>query len=491
VRVAVVTESFLPQVDGVTNSVCRVLEHLYEQGHQALVVAPAPGPLSGGRMNAPRVYAQAPVLWAPSAPMPGYPQFRFATPWPGLTSALRRFDPDVIHLAAPTGLGAQAAFAAQRLGVPSVAVYQTDIAAFAARYGWSAAERTIWRWLATVHRLAARTLAPSWSAVDALLGAGVQRVARWPRGVDLERFNPSHRDDDLRRQLAPNGEVLVGYVGRLAREKGVELLRAVAQVPGIRLVVVGDGPQRAELSRRLPDAAFLGFQSGAALSAAMASLDVFVHTGRHETFCQAAQEAKASGVPVVAPAAGGLLDVVDHGRTGLHYTPDDPAALRAGVLSLVTDGAARTTMAAAARASVAECGWAAIGAELLGHYRDVLGDAERRGQAGRRRHLDRGSPPERSADGERLGRLGGPRHIERRDGGPPPYLDRPPYPDWLPYPDRLPYPERPWHRDRSGGGDPRRPGPRRGYGAGGDGRGDPDGRGRQERHSEWERTEQR
>ncbi|WP_198144256.1 glycosyltransferase family 1 protein [Frankia sp. EUN1f] len=370
-RVAVVSESFLPQIDGVTNSVCRVLEHLRDTGHEALVIAPAPAPAA--RRTAPRSYAGAPVLWSPSAPMPGYPEFRFATPWTGLPAALREFRPDVVHLAAPAGLGAQAAYAARRLGVPSIAVYQTDIAAFATRYGLALAERTIWRWLATVHRLASRTLAPSWDAVDTLLSEGVQRVARWSRGVDLERFNPEHRDEALRARLAPNGEVLVGYVGRLAREKRVELLVGAAGMPGARLVVVGDGPCRPALARALPEAAFLGFRTGTELSAAIASLDVFVHTGINETFCQAAQEAKASGVAVVGPAAGGLLDVIDHERTGLHYAPGDPVSMRREVLRLVEDAELRTRLSTAARASVAGCTWHAIGEELLGHYRDVLG----------------------------------------------------------------------------------------------------------------------
>lgn len=366
-----VTESFLPQVDGVTNSVCRVLEHLQRRGHRALVVAPAGG--RGARAE-PAEYAGAPVLRAPSAPLPGYPEFRFATPWPRLLGVLEDFGPDVVHLAAPAGLGAQAAFVARRLGVPSVAVYQTDIAGFAARYGLRRAERSIWRWLSTVHRLAARTLAPSWDAVETLTTQGVQRVARWTRGVDLERFNPRHRDDGLRAQLAPGGEVIVGYVGRLAREKRPDLLTALDGLPGIRLVVVGDGPLRPGLERSLGGRAeFLGFLSGQRLSSAVASLDVFVHTGALETFCQAAQEAKASGVPVVAPAAGGLLDVVEHGRTGLHYPALSGPALRERVASLVADEPRRVAMGNAARESVAGCGWAAIGDELLGHYRDVVG----------------------------------------------------------------------------------------------------------------------
>ncbi len=371
VRIAVITESFLPHVDGVTNSVCRVLEHLRHRGHEALVIAPAAGPHAPAAY--PDVYAGAPVLRAPSVPLPGYPTFRVAAPWPRLVGVLADFRPDVVHLAAPAGLGAQSAFAARRLGLASVAVYQTDFAGFAARYGLGQAERTIWRWVATVHRVAGRTLAPSWPAVDMLLRQGVHRVARWARGVDLDRFNPRHRDPGLRRGLAPDGEVLVGYVGRLAREKRVHLLDAVADFPGVRLVIVGDGPMRPTLERQLHRAAFLGFRSGPELSSIMASLDVFVHTGSHETFCQAAQEAKASGVPVVAPAAGGLLDIVEDGRTGLHFTPDSPSALAGQVATLVADTGLRTAMGAAARRSVDGCGWSAIGDELIGHYHDVRG----------------------------------------------------------------------------------------------------------------------
>ncbi|AEH09224.1 MULTISPECIES: glycosyltransferase family 4 protein [Protofrankia] len=370
-RVAVITESFLPHVDGVTNSVCRVLEHLRHRGHEALVIAPAAGTRTPAAY--PDVYAGAPVLRVPSVPLPGYPAFRVATPWPRLVGVLAGFRPDVVHLAAPAGLGAQSAFAAWRLGLPSVAVYQTDFAGFAARYGLAQAERSIWRWVAAVHRLAGRTLAPSWPAVDMLLRQGVHRVARWTRGVDLERFHPRHRDPALRRGLAPGGEVLVGYVGRLAREKRMHLLDAVQDIPGTRLVVVGDGPLRPALQRKLPRAAFMGFRSGTELATIFASLDVFVHTGSHETFCQAAQEAKASGVPVVAPAAGGLLDVVDDGHTGLHFTPDSPAALADRVAALVADTGRRTAMGLAARQSVSGCGWSAIGDELIGHYQDVRG----------------------------------------------------------------------------------------------------------------------
>lgn len=361
-RVAVVTESFLPQVNGVTGSVLRVCEQMARLGHEAVVVAPGRGPTA---------YGAARVLRTPSVPLPGYGAFRLSLPWPGLERTLADLRPDVVHLASPAVLGAHAAVVARRLALPLVAVYQTDLAGFAARYGLRHAETAVWGWLRWLHSQAGRTLAPSRHAVDELRAHGVHRVAHWARGVDLERFSPAHRDEDLRRRLAPDGELLVGYVGRLAHEKQVHLLGALRDVPGVRVVVVGDGPQRGALHAALPQAAFLGFQQGAALSRAFASLDVFVHTGAHETFCQAAQEGLASGLPVVAPAAGGLLDLVEPGRTGALFVPGSGADLRAQVLAVTADPAERQQMGLRARASVLGRGWDVLGDQLLGHYLEV------------------------------------------------------------------------------------------------------------------------
>jgi hypothetical protein len=190
VRVAVVSESFLPAVNGVTNSVLRVLEQFQRTGHRALVIAPGPGP---GR------YAEAEVIRMPSVPLPRYRSFPLGLPSPRIEAILDAFAPDVVHLASPFALGAHAAAAARRLGLPSVAAYQTDVA------GW-----------------------------------------------------------------------LSSY--RLAREKRVSQLAALAGLPGCRLVVVGDGPLRGQLEASLPWARFLGMRTGPELSSIFASLDVFIRT---------------------------------------------------------------------------------------------------------------------------------------------------------------------------------------------------------------------
>jgi phosphatidylinositol alpha 1,6-mannosyltransferase len=363
-RVTIITESFPPDVNGVSNSVARVAEHLRARGHQPLVIAPTPA--SGRRATCGPV--PYPVVRVPSVPMPGYPNFRLGLPSRRIAAALTAHDTDLVHLASPFFLGSIGARTSARLGLPTVAVYQTDVAAYSRMYrlGWG--ERAAWRWLRRVHNSAERTLAPSTAAATTLLSKGIQRVWLWRRGVDAVRFDPRHRSEALRRALAPGGEVLVGYVGRLAAEKRVDLLGPVSRQRGVRVVVVGAGPEGAALRRALPDAVFLGERQGSQLGRIYASLDVFAHTGPFETFGQTVQEALASGLPVVAPAAGGPLDLVDPGRTGYLVPPEDAEALAEAVATLVANPALRRAFGRAARAEVAGRTWTAVGDELIEHY---------------------------------------------------------------------------------------------------------------------------
>jgi phosphatidylinositol alpha 1,6-mannosyltransferase len=365
-RVVIVTESFPPDVNGVAHCALQTARHLVDRGHAPLVVAPATVPGNG-----PDVLAPCPVVRVPSLPLPGYPQVRVALPSRRVAAAIAAHRADIVHLASPFILGVRGMAAAARLGIPAVAVYQTDLAGYARTY-MGAGEAAAWRRIRSVHAAADRTLAPSTAALHDLEAHGVPRVRLWPRGVDTVRFRPDRRDEALRRELAPNGELIVGYVGRLAPEKQVELLAGVCGLEGVRVVVVGDGPSQDHLTEALPGAVFMGRRTGGELGRIFASLDVFVHTGPFETFCQTVQEAMASGLPVVAPAAGGPLDLVDHGRTGLLVPPRDAAAVRDAVWSLATDPAMRAAFGAAGRATVEGRTWAAVGDQLLGHYEDVL-----------------------------------------------------------------------------------------------------------------------
>ncbi|SDP31063.1 phosphatidylinositol alpha 1,6-mannosyltransferase [Pedococcus dokdonensis] len=368
-RVAIVTESFLPYLNGVTTSVCRVVECLRDGGHEVVVIAPRPAPTS---------YAGYAVHGLASVPVR---QFPVGLPLGGeVESLLADFRPDVVHVASPFVLGASALSAADRLDLPTVAVYQTDMPSYLRQHGRGAvgrgAARAAWRWIRRMHELADLTLAPSSATLAELRAHGVPRTALWARGVDAVQFHPGWRLDAgtaaLRRSLAPDGQLLVGYVGRLALEKELHRLAGLTGLAGLRVVLVGDGPTRepdaALLAAAGVDAVFLGRREGDDLARAYAAVDLFVHPGTRETFGQTLQEAAATGLPVVAPARGGPLDLVDHSRTGLLFDPDDPGSLREAVVHLAGDGVKRRAMGAAGRAGVEGRSWAALTGQLLGHY---------------------------------------------------------------------------------------------------------------------------
>lgn len=362
-RVAIVAESFLPNVNGVSNSVLRVLEHLRRTGHEALVIAPD---TPRGEPPADRIHDGIRIHRVPSRMLPAVTSLPLGLPHPRMLRVLRGFDPHVVHLASPALLGYGGLLAARRLGIPTVAVFQTDVAGFAASYGVGFAARAAWEWTRRLHSKADRTLAPSTAAVESLRAHRVPRVHLWARGVDLTGFAPSARDDELRRQWSPQGKPIVGFVGRLAPEKHVERLAVLARRDDLQVVIVGDGIERDTLRALLPTAVFTGELRGPRLAAAYASMDVFVHPGEHETFCQAVQEALASGLPVVAPDAGGPRDLVAPFRTGLLLeVAEFEARLPQAVAHLLGE---RPRYATAARRSVLGRTWPVICDDLLGHY---------------------------------------------------------------------------------------------------------------------------
>lgn len=373
---AIATESFLPSLNGVTTSVCRVAENLREQGHKAMIIAPGP---------APATYAGHVVRTLPAVPVRG---FRAGLPTGAVRRALRDFRPDVVHVASPFLVGARGLHNAETFDLPTVAIYQTDMPNYVRQHGPGAigrgASSLTWEWVRRLHERADLTLAPSRPTLEELREHRIPRTDLWGRGVDTALFRPEWQDDPetlaLKHALAPNGEVLLGYVGRLAPEKELHRLAELAQLPRTRLVLVGEGPSRNELGARLAEAvaassgrpnlppAFLGPRTGADLARAYATFDVFVHTGTKETFGQTLQEAAAAGLPVVAPAVGGPLDLVDHGRSGYLFDPQVRGDLARWVAELVDSPSLRASMGAAGPEMVAHRSWSSLTEQLVGHY---------------------------------------------------------------------------------------------------------------------------
>ncbi|GGA70393.1 GDP-mannose-dependent alpha-mannosyltransferase [Pseudoclavibacter endophyticus] len=372
-RVAVVTESFLPTVNGVTNSVCKVLDHLERRGHEAIVITPAAG--------SPKHYGSFRVHQVPAF---AYRQFPVGLPSPQVQRLIDDFAPDVVHAASPFLLGGQALFAAKLRRVPSIAVFQTDVAGYTKRNRLRAMEDFAWWVIRLIHNSADLTLAPSSASIADLEDAGIGPLERWGRGVDLERYHPRNKltgtSQRLRKRLRADENVIVGYVGRLAPEKQAERLASLRDIPGMQLVVVGDGPSTESVKRALKGMPvhFAGRLSGADLAHAYASFDVFVHTGTEETFGQTLQEAHASGVPVVAPYAGGPIDLIDHGTDGYLFNPrsEGDADLRHWISELVADSDLRARMGEAGRRRVLDRSWERICDELIGHYELVIAERQ-------------------------------------------------------------------------------------------------------------------
>ncbi|MDO5669183.1 MAG: glycosyltransferase family 1 protein [Corynebacterium sp.] len=373
-RVAIVAESFLPNVNGVTNSVLRVLEHLHREGHEAMVIAP------GARDFQEEIhsYLGFEIVRVPTVRMPLIDSLPIGVPNATVTDALREFAPDIIHLASPFVLGAAGAYAARQLRIPAVALYQTDVAGFATKYHLAPLAAAAWEWTRHIHNMCQMTLAPSSLTISELEDHGINNVRHWGRGVDAVRFHPEKRDPALRRQWDRSGrKKIVGFVGRLAAEKGVHRLVSLHGRRDIQLVIVGDGPSRPELESLMPKAVFTGALGGEELARAYASLDLFVHAGEFETFCQAIQEAQASGVPTIGPRAGGPVDLIQERYNGLlldvdTFTRDLPVAAE-WLLHDERHDALRHN----ARTSVQNKTWEALCEQLLGYYDEVIDETRR------------------------------------------------------------------------------------------------------------------
>ena len=239
-------------------------------------------------------------------------------------------------------------------------------------YGFQIANTTLNKFVGRVHSNSDRTLAPSTSACNYLNELGVKEVELWRRGVDSERFSPEKSDEELRKELLGNRQdrTLIGYIGRLAHEKRLEDLISLDEQDDVQLVIVGDGPTRARLERKLPNAIFTGFKNGEDLSRIYASLDIFIHTGQDETFCQSIQEALASGVPVIAPNSGGPIDLVEDGKTGYLINTGNPKEIKRAVKLIQQSDV--TEMRKVTRESVVNRTWQSINQELINHYLDLI-----------------------------------------------------------------------------------------------------------------------
>ncbi len=366
-RVALFAEAFLPKFDGVSKTALLTLRHLQLTGRDVMVFAPD---------TAPQFIGPSQIIPLPSLGMPLYPETRVALPSLIVSAYLDDFQPDLIQLFSPVFLSLAGALTGRNMRVPVVANYQTDLPGYAEQYGYPLLNLPIREGLRMLHNLCHLTLAPSSYTIAQLQGWGFKRLRRWGRGVDCDRFNPSHRRVNWRQRLLagrPDDSLLCLYVGRLAREKRLDLLRQVATLPGVALTIVGDGAIRDEVEVGFAgtNTHFTGYLFGDNLAAAYASADVFTFTGTYETFGQVVLEAMASGLPVVVPDSGGVTDMAIPNETGIICKPT-PDSFAEAVKRLRHHPGYRRRLASGARRFALARPWATLMAQLEGYYGEAL-----------------------------------------------------------------------------------------------------------------------
>ncbi len=376
-RIAIITENFLPKLDGVTRTLAKLLEHLQLTGHTVMLLGPDSGM---------EEYAGAEIVGTAGLPFPFYPELKFNFFRPLFMRRLGEFRPDIIHLVDPVILGATGLAAARFLNVPLVSSYHTNLAAYCEHFGFSLLTRPMWSYNRFVHNQCSMTFCPSPSTAAMLRLEGFEHLRIWPRGVDTSIFKLERRSLALRTswlgEETSNKTVLL-YVGRVSWEKNLRLL--VQAYRGMNhsnchLVVVGEGPASLEMQQELAGlpVTFTGYLSGEALATAYASSDIFAFPSRTETFGQVVLEAMASGLPIVGLVAEGVCDLVEHERTGLlvqdHHIQEDEQIIsyRTRLESLVQNAQKRQEMSHAALLEAQRRSWYEAMECLVRGYKEVV-----------------------------------------------------------------------------------------------------------------------
>ena len=389
-RVAVVTETYPPEVNGVAMTVARSVQGLLDRGHAVQLVRPR----QHGADEAASGEALHEVLMR-GLPIPHYPGLRMGVP--AKRSLVRRWSvqrPDIVHVATEGPLGWSALQAARVLKLPVTSDFRTNFHAYSRHYGVGWLRKPIVAYLRRFHNACACTMVPTEALRADLQACGFERLRVVARGVDTAHFDPARRDPELRRLWGASAEDCVLLcVGRLAAEKNLGLLaeafeKARVRRPSLRLVLVGDGPMREALQRRLPDAHFAGTRTGADLGRYYASADLFVFPSLTETFGNVTLEALSSGLPVIAFDCAAAARFVIPGHQGWLAPNDQPQHFVEAVVQAVTlDGPALQAMGQAARASLLHRSWG----QVVGQFESCLLEA-----------LDRIGPPPKASTHDRL-----------------------------------------------------------------------------------------
>ncbi|ADY56268.1 glycosyl transferase group 1 [Syntrophobotulus glycolicus DSM 8271] len=372
-RIAYFTDTYLPQINGVSNTLKRLGEYLAEKEIKHMVFAPQYEEIE-------RSQVPSPVVRFKSISVPFYPECRLSFPlYANLSRLADQFAPDLVHLTDPLGIGLAGLRYARERGIPIVSSFHTNFDDYLKYYNLEYLENVVWGLFKWFHRFSDLNFCPSIETLKILENKGIKNLRLWSRGIDMNTFSPKLRDSEIRKQFKMENKTTFLYVGRLAAEKDLDILIAgiervnVSYADKVQFILVGEGPYAKLLKERTDKNVLLtGYLEGQELARIYASCDAFVFPSSTETFGNVVLEAMASGLPVIAVNAGGVKDNVLDSYNGLMCSPRDSENLAKAIITLIEDKILLKILADNALKHIKGKSWSSIFDQLVADYSSVL-----------------------------------------------------------------------------------------------------------------------
>ncbi|MBC7958631.1 MAG: glycosyltransferase family 1 protein [Vallitaleaceae bacterium] len=370
-KIAIFTDTFLPQINGVTNTLSRLGDYLTQKEIEYIFLTPQHPSKDHQNYNIEKFFSTNFLF---------YPECRFTFPNTlRINQILSQFKPDIIQLMTEFNVGLSGKNYAKKHNIPYVTNFSTNYEDILTAYNMGLLNKTMWRYCKKFHSEAILTLTPSKETEKLIHTKGITRTKLFTRGIDYERFHPNHRNDALRKSLNIEDKIVMLYVGRVSPEKGLSILRdsmiklTEKYQDQIALIITGDGPMLPELKATMPkNVLFTGYKKGHELSEIYASSDIFAFPSGFETFGNVALEAMASGIPVVGVAQGGVMESIIPHRTGLLAKPNDVTSFTECLDELIQNNEMRHQLGWQARKFAETKSWDSIFNELIQTYEDII-----------------------------------------------------------------------------------------------------------------------
>ncbi|MGX6444493.1 glycosyltransferase family 4 protein [Neobacillus sp. K501] len=372
-KIAIFTDTFYPDINGVARTLKRFTDYLENQGITFKIFAPNTDS---------NEYVSSHIHRFKSLPFFLYRECRFAFPnFIKIKSELEQFSPDLIHVATPFTVGLSGVYFAKKFQIPLIGSYHTDFNYYLQYYDLQFLSKVLWKYLRWFHSTCKKIFVPSQDTYEKLKRHGFTHLEIWPRGVDCQLYHPFYEKNAVRKQYSISNKFLFTYAGRLAPEKDLKTLMEIANSlpPNIseqvHWLIVGDGPLREELEENAPkNMTFTGYLNSNQLAEIYSASDLFIFPSPTETFGNVVLEALASGTPVIAANSGGVINIIKNGVTGQLCDPGNAEDFNNQIIHLLTDDALRLQMGLEARKYALTQKWEQMFDYLINHYSEVISE---------------------------------------------------------------------------------------------------------------------